>query len=73
MLMIAIESLVARALSDMLLRVPPKRERCSGLKDYRTLVYDTERQVTGNHLPYAWETLDGYDGQGRKAHARGVV
>lgn len=57
----------------MLLRVPPKRERCSGLKDYRTLVYDTERQVTGNHLPYAWETLDGYDGQGRKAHARGVV
>ena len=28
-----------------------------GLKDCRVLEYDTEQQVAGNHLLYAWETL----------------
>ena len=40
-----------------ILRVPLKKELYSGLKDCRVLEYDTEQQVAGNHLLYAWETL----------------
>lgn len=45
----------------------------SGLKNYRTPVYDTERQVTGNYLSYAWETLENRNGQGLNTHVRDFV
>ena len=35
----------------------PEKEQYTGLKDCRVLEYDTDQQVAGNHLLYAWETL----------------
>ena len=45
-----------------------------GVESLRVLEYDTEQQVAGNHLLYAWETLDGdMSSAVRTAHARGSV
>ena len=50
------------------------RKQYSGLKDCRVLEYDTEQQVSGYHLLYAWETLVGVMSQTACAvHARGSV
>ena len=40
-----------------ILRVPRNGNSTRGLKDCCVLEYDTEQQVAGNHLLYAWETL----------------
>ena len=41
-----------------------------GVEVCHVLEYDTEQQVTGNHLLCAWETLEEARESSRKAHTR---
>ena len=52
-----------------ILRVPDNRIKF-GVEVCHVLEYDTEQQVTGNHLLCAWETFENLHEPSREAHAR---
>ena len=52
-----------------ILRVPDNRIKF-GVEVCHVLEYDTEQQVTGSHLPCAWETFENLHEPSREAHAR---